>query len=206
MFSRRSGKSGTGRLTYNKERTQLDEGHGSNDKSPAQTNKSPRDLVVGGWQEPDELTPNKRSGQRLTRVASKKQFWTCGRHKTLKPVSKVAGSEGRELWIAKQRTSEERGRIKAIVLTMEFLEKYKAAVPSHVIEEAELDWRWRVYVGAVNVLFHIERSHPAPEDVHLEDAKGSHTGWFISAVAVARATGLQAESLQDTWTRLMASS
>ena len=87
--------------------------------------------------------------------------------------------------IAKKRSPEERGRIKAIILTKEFLERYKAAVPSHVIKEPELDWRGRVYVGAVDVLFHIERSDPGPEDVRLEDAKGSHTGWFVSAVANA---------------------
>ena len=61
--------------------------------------------------------------------------------KTLQLRSEIAESEGRELWIAKQRTPEERGRIKAIVLAKEFLERYRATVPNHVIEEPELDWR-----------------------------------------------------------------
>ena len=38
----------------------------------------------------------------------------------------VAGSDGKELWIATQRAPEESGRIKAVVLTKDFVEKYKA--------------------------------------------------------------------------------
>ena len=123
----------------------------------------------------------------------------------LRPVSGVAGSDGREQWIAKQRAPEERGHIKAIVFTKEFVERYSAEVPDLSIDGPELDWRGRVYVGAVNLLFHVQHTDPAPEDFHLEDLKGSHSGWFSSVAAVTRAVSIPAESLHDVWTRVMAS-
>ena len=133
--------------------------------------------------------------------AVQKQVLQCLRQ--VKPVSRVAGSEGREIWIAKQRTPEERGRIKAIVLTKEFAERYVAEVPGLSVEGPELDWRCRVYVGAVNLLLHVQHQDPAPEDIYIEDQKGTSTGWFVSAAAVFQALGIPVGSMHEVWTRLM---
>ena len=61
--------------------------------------------------------------------------------KALQPKSQVLGSEGKELWITKQRAPAERNKIKAIVSTKDFAEKYAATIPDERCEVPELDWR-----------------------------------------------------------------
>ena len=48
--------------------------------------------------------------------------------KAIQPKSQVLGSEGREVWITKQRAPEERDKIKAIVSTKDFAERYAASM------------------------------------------------------------------------------
>ena len=127
-----------------------------------------------------------------TSISTKRAFQTQVLQgiKALGPKSQVLGSEGRELWITKQRAPEERNKIKAVVSTKDFIERYIASMPDKKFEVPELDWRGRVYLGRINVLFHVERSEPAAEDFHHQDAKGNHTGWFLSAKAMdGRGTG-----------------
>ena len=53
--------------------------------------------------------------------------------KALQLKSLILGSEGRNLWIAKQRLPEERNRIKAVVTTRDFAERYAAAVGGQAV-------------------------------------------------------------------------
>ena len=70
-------------------------------------------------------------------------------------------------------------------------------------ESPELDWRGKVYLGSLNVLFHVNGAEPAAEDYHHRDAKGNPTGWFLSARAVETALGIPAAQLQETWMQHM---
>ena len=120
--------------------------------------------------------------------------------KALKPTSNVVGSEGRELWISKQKTPEERNKIKAIVSTRDYVERYAAATTNASTVQPELDWRGRVYLGHLNVLFHVEQTEPVPEDYHHVDAKSNYTGWFGG---MQQALDIPTAQLQDVWLKYM---
>ena len=109
--------------------------------------------------------------------------------KALQLKSRSLGSEDRNLWITKQRAPEERNKIKVVVATRDFVERYAAATGGH-FRNHELDWRGKVYLRNLNVLFHVEGAEPAAEDFHHLNTKGSPTGWFLSARAIETALGI----------------
>ena len=115
--------------------------------------------------------------------------------------SNAPGSEGAEIWISKQRSVEERQKIRALVVTKEFIEKLKQR-PGMNCEAPEIDWRSRLYVGLHQLMGNAEREEPKPEDQFVADSRGNHTQWFVSATTVQKATGLPASELQQTWLEL----
>ena len=121
--------------------------------------------------------------------------------KSLAYTSGDPGSEGAEIWISKQRSVEERHKIRALVVTKEFTEKLKRK-PGRDCEAPEIDWRGRLYVGVNQLMGNADRAEPQPEDQFVSDNRGNHT---LSAAKVQRATGLPANELQQTWLELTAS-
>ena len=115
--------------------------------------------------------------------------------------SNAPGSEGAEIWISKRRSVEERQKIRALVVTKEFIEKLKQR-PGMNCEAPEIDWRGHLYVGVHQLIGNAEREEPKPEDQFVADSRGNHTQWFVSASKVQKATGLPASELQQTWLEL----
>ena len=66
--------------------------------------------------------------------------------KSLAYRSVAPGSEGSEIWVSKQRSVEERHKIRALVVTKEFIEKLREK-PDRKCDVPEIDWRGRLYVG-----------------------------------------------------------
>ena len=79
--------------------------------------------------------------------------------KSLSYTSGAPGSEGAEIWISKQRSVEERHKIRALVVTKEFIEKLKRKTGTDC-EAPEIDWRGRLYVGVNQLMGNAEREEP----------------------------------------------
>ena len=75
-----------------------------------------------------------------------------------------------------------RQKIRALVVTKEFVEKLKQR-PGRNCEAPEIDWRGRLYVGVHQLMGNAEREEPKPEDQFVADSRGSHTQWFVSGVS-----------------------
>ena len=83
--------------------------------------------------------------------------------KSLAYRSVAPGSEGPEIWVSKQRSVEERHKIRALVVTKEFIEKLREK-PDQKCDAPEIDWRGRLYVGVHQLMGNAERDEPQPED------------------------------------------
>ena len=116
--------------------------------------------------------------------------------------SNVPGSEGSVLWVARHRSPEERHKIRAILQTKEFCDRLRPYNPAAPHQSSEFDWRGNVYVGRSQLL--LSPLSPVgglghPSDVQLTDARGAHTGWAVSAVKFAEATGYSPDQLPQLW-------
>ena len=120
--------------------------------------------------------------------------------KSMSTKSGIEGQDGCALWVTKDRTVEERIRIRALVLTKNFYEKLPALEqgPSRW-PDPEIVWRGQVFIGQVRMLRNADEFEPAPYDQIIEDARGNHTIWYLSADSYAKVTGRDKESLQQAW-------
>ena len=134
---------------------------------------------------------------------SKRQFQTSVLNKlrALKSTSGIEGQDKCELWITKDRSVEERIRIRAVVLTKNFYEQVPPVTAGSARWPApEIVWRGQVFIGQTRMLKNIEDGHePTPYDQIIEDARGNHTVWFLDAAAYSKVTGRDKESLQQAW-------
>ena len=128
------------------------------------------------------------------------QTQTLDKLKSTRFLSGVAGSKNNQLWMTKNRTPEERNKIRGLVQTKEFYIHVKYG-DDRQREAPEIDWRGRVYVGRVQCLAEASNlPHDAdPADVYLSDSRGDHTGWVLLASRFHQITRLPKEELAKLW-------
>ena len=120
--------------------------------------------------------------------------------KNMSIKSGIEGQDGCSLWVTKDRTVEERLRIRALVLTKNFYEKLPVLHQGSVRwADPEIVWRGQVFIGQVRMLRNAEEFEPAPYDQIIEDARGNHTIWYLSADSYSKITGREKETLQQAW-------
>ncbi|CAE7828197.1 unnamed protein product [Symbiodinium sp. CCMP2592] len=142
-------------------------------------------------------------GLGITELGKKREYQTriLNKLKSLKAKSGIVGQEDSNLWIQRDRSIEERLRIRAIVLAKNFYN----AIPLQSDNmprwpDPEIVWRGQLFVGQVRTLKNMDDGHePAAYDQIIEDVKGNHTVWFLCAEAFAKITGRDKESLQQLW-------
>ena len=117
--------------------------------------------------------------------------------------SKLPGSEDRALWATRNRTPEDRAKIRGLVQVKEFI-CWLDAWEGRAAPKGEIYWRTgTVFVdGRINVVLEARNlGQPNEHDVFLQDNRGDHTGWVLSAHLFHRATGRPSESLPGLWDR-----
>ena len=99
---------------------------------------------------------------------SKRQFQTSllNKLRALKSTSGIEGQDKCELWITKDRSVEERIRIRAVVLTKNFYEKVPPVTTGSARwPDPEIVWRGQVFIGQTRMLKNMEDGHePTPYD------------------------------------------
>ncbi|CAE7532301.1 unnamed protein product, partial [Symbiodinium sp. KB8] len=146
------------------------------------------------------VTLNFQGNQDLVR---KRQLQTrvLDKLKQMKSKSGIEGQDSCNLWITKDRSIEERIRIRALVLTKNFYEKLpQPADPAQCRPSPEIVWRGQVFVGQKRMLKSMDNGQePTANDQVIEDARGNHTVWFLCSEAFSQVTGKPKEELQQMW-------
>ena len=121
--------------------------------------------------------------------------------KSLKSKSGIEGQNNCNLWVTKDRSIEERIRIRALVLTKNFYEKLpQSPEPEPRRPPPEIVWRGQVFIGQCRMLKCMDQGQePTANDQIIEDSKGNHTVWFLCAEAFSKVTGKPKEALQQLW-------
>ena len=146
------------------------------------------------------VTLNFQGNQDLVR---KRQLQTrvLDKLKQMKSKSGIEGQDSCNLWITKDRSIEERIRIRALVLTKNFYEKLPQPTdPAQSRPSPEIVWRGQVFVGQKRMLKSMDNGQePTANDQVIEDARGNHTVWFLCSEAFSQVTGKPKEELQQMW-------
>ncbi|CAE7493888.1 unnamed protein product [Symbiodinium sp. CCMP2592] len=110
------------------------------------------------------------------------QTHTLDKLKGTKFMSGITGSKNNVMWMTKNRTPEDRNKIRSLVQTKEFYIHVKYG-DGRKRETPEIDWRGRVYVGRVQALAEASRlpADADPEDIYLSDNRGDHTGRVVDS-------------------------
>ena len=86
---------------------------------------------------------------------------------------KWTSSEGREIWIQRHRSPEDRAKIRAIVSVKEFIDQLTFGEGLRK-RHAEIHWRGKLFVGNVNVLGSPHQADPLQEhDLPLSDPRAT---------------------------------
>ena len=100
--------------------------------------------------------------------------------KALKFRSKVPGQERSQYWCSRNRTIQERAKIRAILST-------QALCVKHLGEAlVDKDWRGKVWANSVQVLHHVENRRRPHNTLMLVDTRGNETGWFLDVDQVSQ--------------------
>ena len=122
--------------------------------------------------------------------------------KAKKFTSGVPGSEGNKIWATKSKTREERERVRALVLTKEFLKNLPGYQNRRSIPEKDIEivWNGRLFVHHLQLLSSIDRDgEPNANDFIISDARGNHIPWFVRSAQFEELTGYPAAQLADLW-------
>ena len=121
--------------------------------------------------------------------------------KQMKSKSGIEGQDNCNLWVTKDRSIEERIRIRALVLTKNFYEKLpQPTEPAQCRPPPEIVWRGQVFVGQRRMLKNMDNGQePTANDQVIEDARGNHTVWFLCSEAFSQVIGKPKEDLQQMW-------
>ena len=136
------------------------------------------------------------------KVRRARQLQILEKLKSKRFTSGVPGSEGNKIWATKSKTREERERVRALVLTKEFLRNLpghegKPKIPENDIE---IIWNGRLFVHHHQLLGNMDRDGEPVANVHIiSDARGNHIPWFVRSSQFEALTGYPAAELADLW-------
>ena len=114
--------------------------------------------------------------------------------KDVLPHTKIAGQEQRKVWFTRNRSPEERAKLRAILSTKEAMQAIRPQA------DVEHDWRGKVFVDGVNILF-LAGPAPPPEAFLHTAARGDHSGWYVHTAKAAHVLGVSHQQVLDAMER-----
>ena len=104
--------------------------------------------------------------------------------KDLNFQSRAAGQEASRLWCSRNRTQQERAKIRAILST-------QALCVRHLGESmVDRDWRGKIWANSVQVLHHVDTMRRPLNTLMLVDTRGNETGWFLDVDQISGVLGV----------------
>ena len=134
------------------------------------------------------------------RSMRQKQRAFIARWKDITPKSKAACSRDKPLWASQNRTPEERARIRAVVLTVRFLEQLQPSLASEEKHKVELGWRrGEVWVHDKRVLQSVSAQAPTSTALPIKHVNGDDSPYWLNPAQVAEALGVTEETVATRW-------
>ena len=115
----------------------------------------------------------RRQVQSLTLKALKKHFETH-------PYSSIQQQSSSRLWASRNRSREERAKIRALVGVKEYCARYVSEM------FIDLDWRGKLWIRGEQVLFHASLKPPKDDSLMLNDSRGDESGWWVDLATLSR--------------------
>ena len=109
--------------------------------------------------------------------------------KELKFTSTAPGQEGCSFWAARNRSIQERAKVRAVLSTYELCVKHVG----HSVTDR--DWRGRVWVGTTQVLHHVDTRTRRENTLMLIDARGHETGWYLDLDQIQVCLGVSRDTI-----------
>ena len=107
------------------------------------------------------------------------------------PTTNIEGQGSRALWFTRNRSPDERAKLRAILSTKDAISKLRPAA------DLDLDWRGKLFVEGHNIIG-FSGPQPPPEDAFLHTTtRGDHSGWFVYVNKAAQLLGLTPQAVQD---------
>ena len=107
--------------------------------------------------------------------------------KDLNFQSRAVGQESSRLWCSRNRTQQERAKIRAILST-------QALCVRHLGESmVDRDWRGKVWANSVQILHHVDTTRRPLNTLMLVDTRGNETGWFLDVDQISGVLGVTRE-------------
>ena len=108
----------------------------------------------------------RRQVQALTLKALKQHFAN-------EPTSQIPQQTGNRLWASRNRSKDERAKIRALVGVKEYCAQH--INPMFI----DLDWRGKLWIRGEQVLFQANQHRPSDSSLMLNDSKGDESGWWV---------------------------
>ena len=104
-------------------------------------------------------------------------------------VSTMPEQENCTFWAARNRSIQERAKVRAVISTYELCVRHVGT------SVADRDWRGRVWVGNTQVLHHIEHRTRRGDTLMLIDARGNETGWYLDLGQMQACLGVDRDTI-----------
>ncbi|CAE7238466.1 unnamed protein product, partial [Symbiodinium necroappetens] len=102
-------------------------------------------------------------------------------------TSAIQGQQAKRLWVTRNRSKEDREKIRALVSMKDYAKRY--------LDEGQidLDWRGRLWLKGEQVLYWHVWKKPVDGSVMLTNAAGDETGWWVDSDQFAKLLNLPAD-------------
>ena len=102
------------------------------------------------------------------------------KHLEKEPFSTIAQQTSCRLWVTRNRSKEERAKIRALVAMKEYCSKH--VNPMFI----DLDWRGKLWVRSEQILFFAHTKRPHHASLMLNDSRGDESGWWVDLQVLSR--------------------
>ncbi|CAE7897203.1 unnamed protein product [Symbiodinium microadriaticum] len=105
--------------------------------------------------------------------------------------SNISGQESRTLWVTRNRSKEDREKIRALVSIKDWAFKHTSAIL------IDLDWRGKLWIRGEQVLYWHQFRRPDEGAMMLTNAAGDETGWWVDVRQLSRILAIPVDQVRD---------
>ena len=105
--------------------------------------------------------------------------------------SNIAGQQDKTLWVTRNRSKEDREKIRALVSIKDWALKHTSAIL------VDLDWRGKLWIRGEQVLYWHQFRKPEEGSMMLTNAAGDETGWWVDVHQLSRILAIPVDQVRD---------
>ena len=109
-------------------------------------------------------------------------------------TSVIQGQQGKRLWVTRNRSKEDREKIRALVSMKDYAKRYLDE------SQIDLDWRGRLWLKGEQALYWHIWKKPGEGSIMLTNAAGDETGWWIDSEQFAKLLNIPSDRVRQELT------